>query len=75
MVTYSVTCALGARIFSWAGWYCVFPSFSGNETGVCEWDVPLCCDGVSEVTDRKLDLWNIDCSKQFLIVSKDLDAI
>ena len=73
MVTYSVTCALGPRIFSWEGWYCIFPSFPGNETGVCEWDVPLCCDGVSEVRTVTCTCRVFGCSKYFLIVTKSLE--
>ena len=49
MVTYSVACALGARILPRARWYCVFPSFPGNETRLCERVVPLRCNGISEV--------------------------
>ena len=63
MVTYSVACALGTRIFPRARWYCVFSSFPGNEKRLCEWDVPLRCNGVSEVktisyTGRVIDVAN-----------------
>lgn len=56
MVTYSVSCALGAGVFAWKGWYCVFSGFSGDETGVWEWDVSICCYGVSEVRECDLSI-------------------
>lgn len=53
MVIDSESVALGFCVQSGEGWHCVFASFSGNEEGLCEWQVSICCDGVSKV---KLDV-------------------
>jgi hypothetical protein len=49
MVARSVACVMGVCLCSRPRCYSVPAIVSGDEERVCEWDVSLCCDNLSEM--------------------------